>query len=460
MKTSSSYAKAAEKRRRRAMRSKAPRDSAEFEPARALAALLPEDRVRQLARTTGLVKRERKIDPVAMMWVLVLGFGVRLQRTLAGLKREYEFETLTSLSDGSWYERFSPELVAFLRGCVGLAIERLGAEASGKLGERLKGFKDLMVQDSTIVRLHEKLAKTFPATRARKVAAGVKVSLLISAVANGPKKVAIFGERTPEAHTLRVGPWVKDRILLVDLGFYKFQLFARIAENGGYFVTRLKDNANPLLVASHTVHRGRAIELAGKRWQEVVPRLAREVLDAEVELAFSRRKYNGKRSKDALHVRLVAVWNEEAREYHVYLTNISPGVLDAKEVADLYAVRWEIELVFKELKSRYALDEIPSASKQVVEALIWTAILTLLVSRRLYNYMRSRARPSERPRYTRLRWATVFVRWAPRVMRWMAKHYGFAASWEELEALEGRVLHSHALDPHVDRERLMQGWVA
>jgi putative transposase len=442
------------------MKSKARPAHAPGELARTLAAILPEDRVRELARKTGLIRRERKIDPVAMVWVLVLGFGVRLQRTLAGLKREYEFETLTDLSDGSWYERFTPELVAFLRECVSLGIERLAAEASGKLGERLKGFKDLMIQDSTVIRLHEKLAKIFPATRARKVAAGVKVSLLISAVANGPKKVAIFGERTPEAHTLRVGPWVKDRILLVDLGFYKFQLFARIAENGGYFITRLKDNANPLLVASHTVHRGRAIELAGKRWQEVVPRLARDVLDAEVEIAFSRRRYKGKASGDALRVRLVAVWNEEAREYHTYLTNLAPDVLDAKEVADLYAVRWDIELVFKELKSRYALDEIPSANKQVVAALIWTAILTLLVSRRLYNYVRSRTAMKDRARMTQLRWATVFVQWAPRIMVRMMRHLGFARTVEDVEALEDEVLQSHALDPHIQRERLKAGWIA
>lgn len=460
MKTSTSSTKAAGNRRRRALRPKARPTGSTDETARALAALLPEERVREIARKTGLVKRERKIDPVAMMWVLVLGFGVRLQRTLAGLKREYEFETMRHLSDGSWYERFTPELVAFLRECVSLGIERLAAEASGRLGERLKTFKDLMIQDSTVIRLHEKLAKQFPATRARKVAAGVKVSLLISAVANGPKKVAIFGERTPEAHTLRVGPWVKDRILLVDLGFYKFQLFARIAENGGYFITRLKDNANPLIVASHTVHRGRAIELAGKKWQEVVPRLAREVLDAEIEFDFSRRKYNGKRSKDTLRVRLVAVWNEEAREYHAYLTNLPVDVLDAKEVADLYAVRWDIELVFKELKSGYALDEIPSANRQVVEALIWTAILTLLVSRRLYNHVRSRVKAKDRVRMTQLRWAKVFVQWAPRFMGRMMRYFGFAESWEEVEALEDRVLASHALDPHIRRERLKAGWIA
>ncbi|MDG6244829.1 MAG: IS4 family transposase, partial [Methanolobus sp.] len=43
------------------------------------------DWLRQTANETGLVKRERKIDPVIMFWVLTLGFGVRLQHTLASL---------------------------------------------------------------------------------------------------------------------------------------------------------------------------------------------------------------------------------------------------------------------------------------------------------------------------------------------------------------------------------------
>jgi len=58
----------------------------------------------------------------------------------------------------------------------------------------------------------------------------------------------LCGERTNDVKTLRIGPWVKDRILLIDLGFYKHQIFARIEENGGYFVSRLKNNADPLIV--------------------------------------------------------------------------------------------------------------------------------------------------------------------------------------------------------------------
>ncbi len=58
----------------------------------------------------------------------------------------------------------------------------------------------------------------------------------------------MFSENTNEIKTLRIGPWIKDRILLIDLGFYKYQMFTRIKENGGYFVSRLKSNANPLII--------------------------------------------------------------------------------------------------------------------------------------------------------------------------------------------------------------------
>ena len=60
-----------------------------------------------------------------LFWVLVMGFGVLLQRTLASLKRDYEMSSETELSDGSWYERFTPELTDFFKVSVSHAIEHL-----------------------------------------------------------------------------------------------------------------------------------------------------------------------------------------------------------------------------------------------------------------------------------------------------------------------------------------------
>ena len=67
--------------------------------------------LRAKAMETGLVKRERKIDPVIMFWTLAIGYGAQLYRTIVQLKREYEVRGNVLISDSSWHDRFTPELV-------------------------------------------------------------------------------------------------------------------------------------------------------------------------------------------------------------------------------------------------------------------------------------------------------------------------------------------------------------
>lgn len=427
---------------------------------RELKRLFADETIERLARETGFIQRERIVHSVAFFWSLVLGFGTELQRTLAGLREGYIEMTGDEMAESSWHGRFTPALVRFLHACVLHALQQTADDAARQLGEKLQRFRDVIIYDTTVIRLHASLAKRWPATRSRVVAAGIKVGLLISAVANGPKSVTIHSERTPEIKTLRVGPWVKDHILLFDLGFYKFQLFAKIKEYGGSFVSRLKENGDPLILRSLKVHRGQAIDLAGKRWKEVKGRLTREVLDVEVEVAFRRRQYRGQQSSDTLVLRLVGIADEKTGEYHVYLTNIPSDVLTAEEVAALYRVRWEVELVFKELKSQYALDQIKTTKPYAVLGLVWTAILTLIVSRRLYSLLLRSVPRALASRYTPLRWSKVFVRTGQRLMDGMMEHIGFEKTGRGDFKRLAWFWETQALDPHVNRRRLREGWYA
>ena len=90
-----------------------------------LCTLFSPEWLKQTAIETGLIKRERKVTAVEMFWVLVNSYGVRLARNLAYIKRNYEKVSNKKLSDSSWYERFTPELVAFLKLCVTHGIEQL-----------------------------------------------------------------------------------------------------------------------------------------------------------------------------------------------------------------------------------------------------------------------------------------------------------------------------------------------
>jgi putative transposase len=409
--------------------------------------------LRLKAEETGLVERERKIDPVIMFWAIAIGYGTQLYRTLSELKRKYEVHGKVLVSDSSWHDRFTPELVKFLKECVIHGIEHMSQEPSRILGKRLSVFSDVMIQDSTIIRLHESLASKWPATRSRKVAAGVKVTLLTSAIANSPKSLSILPENTSELKTLKIGPWVKDIILLFDLGFYKYQLFSRIVENGGFFVSRLKSNANPLIISTNRVNCIQGIDLKGKYLKDIALDKSDEIFDVNIELPFNRRAYRGKSKTDSLQLRLVAVYNAEADEHHFYITNIGPDILDAIEIGALYAGRWEIELIFKELKSRYALDMITTKSPYAIEALIWIAILTLLISRKVYSIIRKLNPDAEMVRFTQLRWSTIFVENSSRLLSAILNHLGIEQDFFTVL----NVYSSEALDPHVKRERFREG---
>jgi hypothetical protein len=109
----------------------------------AIVEMFPEDFLRNTARETGVVERERKIDVVILFWVTTLGFGVRFLSTIRGLKRKYEEKAKTTLSISSFYDRFTPEMVDFLRECVLHAIEFQAQQTGRILDAKLKRFKDL-----------------------------------------------------------------------------------------------------------------------------------------------------------------------------------------------------------------------------------------------------------------------------------------------------------------------------
>jgi putative transposase len=421
---------------------------------KSLVEMFPEDFLRNTARETGVVKRERKIDVVILFWVTTLGFGVRFLSTIRGLKRKYEEKAKTTLSISSFHDRFTPEMVDFLRKCVLHAIEFQAQQIGRVLDDKLKRFNDLVIQDSTIIRLHESLAKIWPAARTKKIAAGVKVSCVVSAVADSPKSVKIYPERTSEAKILRLGPWLKDRILLIDLGYFKYLFFDRIDGYGGFFVSRLKGNANPLIVGVNRKWRGNSVDIVGKKLRDILPRLKREILDVEVEVQFKRRKYKGKQSTVKRRFRMVCAFNSESGEYHTYLTNIRVDILSAKEIALLYGARWEIELIFKELKSYYRMDQIPSANPNIVKCLIWIAILTLMCSRRILRLIRN-ANPENANRYTHLRWAKVFTEQADRLLTEVVECMGLKLDMLTLYD----IYLGQGCDPNVERERLMERWV-
>jgi hypothetical protein len=69
-----------------------------------------------------------------------------------------------------------------------------------------------------------------------------------------------------------------------------------------------------------------------------------------------------------------------------------PAMMKAEHFTAVYAARWEVELLFRELKCTYRIEQMPSANQHVTEALIYAGLLTLVLSRRLYRMLVKRWR--------------------------------------------------------------------
>jgi IS4 transposase len=413
--------------------------------------------LRQLARTSGLVERRRKLDAAALFWALTLGFAVD-DRSIEALRQSYlrcvggEL-TLTYASFHGW---FGASLTAFLREVLAHAFDDI-SQSNPRFDGRLARFHDVLIPDTTVVTLYRSLISSFPGSAEDH--AGAKLYVVESVSTGLPRQFSITDGRTHESTQLSTGQWLSGALLLYDQGFFDYRTMDLIDANDGWFVTRLKPNANPEIVEELRDWRGNAISLAGKQLHDVLDDLHRDVIDVRVRVSFRRRSYNGSRSGATRTFRVVGIWNDDAEKYHLYVTNLPVADYSAADIAQLYRARWEVELLFKELKSTYNLDQIPTSNPVAVEALILVALISLVVSRVLLDLLRKIAdrdtagKDSDDPLHIPLRrWSRVFSRYGGLILRRIARYLGYDPPEENLLEL----LLAAAVDPNPHRLSLIE----
>ena len=416
---------------------------------RQLTSLISTREINEYARWSGVVRRRRKIEPAALFWAIVLGFAAGGKRSLAGMRRAYETSTGTQMVPSVFYDRFTKALAAFFRTIVGVLLERV-EQATPSLKGILQAFRDVLVTDSTLVRLHALLERSFPACRTNHTKAAAKLHVVMSVKGRGMRSVKLSSGRQHDGPVLKVGRWVRDRLLLFDLGYFRYSLFDRIDAQGGYFISRLKQNANPLITGVLRDGTPNGVRLVGEWLKAVLGRLRRAEFDVEVEVEFLRREYGGRRSRARMRLRLVGVRNVETGDYHLYVTNIPAARLSASQVAAAYAARWQIELLFREMKSSYGLEQMPSRKRHIVETLLYASVVTLVVSRRLLVAVRETLKATRR-HAPEERWGAIFKEVSQAVLEVMLAPARLAS--ELSRKLEAMLLHE-AVDPNLSRQLL------
>lgn len=219
----------------------------------------------------------------------------------------------------------------------------------------------LEIIDSSTVSLFKDILSCVgrkPNTGKRK--GGIKVHTQINLQEKVPKLIWFSTATTHDKQFLKHVQLEKGKIAVFDKGYNDYKTFDEFTENGVFFVTRLKSNASYESVKENDIPN--YIDNGV---------LKDEIIRVDI-------KENGAYLK-TIELRKIAYWDDENKRCFEFLTNLNG--MNAGHIALIYKKRWQIELLFKQLKQNFPLKFFLGDNENAIKIQIWcTLIVNLLLT--------------------------------------------------------------------------------
>jgi len=189
---------------------------------------------------------------------------------------------------------------------------------------------------------------------------GIKVHTQINLQENVPKMIWFSAATSHDKQFLKYAKLDKGKIAVFDRGYNDYKTFDDFTQQGIHFVTRLKSNASYTSIKENDIpdYLDNGV-------------IKDEIIQVDV-------KENGKFIKKT-ELRKIAYWDNETSRCFEFITNLKG--MNAGHIALIYKKRWQIELLFKQLKQNFPLKFFLGDNENAIKIQIWcTLIVNLLLT--------------------------------------------------------------------------------
>lgn len=342
--------------------------------------LLPGEKLKALARSRNAGDvRERKLTCTAFFWMAVLAFGpggpITLHKVLtyalvaclmAGLEAHRRSLSKEALSE-NFRERpwqFFEAVLQYLLATYAVLWSSLAGQPNLVVVQQLH----VLLVDATVMRVAHRLIEVFPASANGKCQAwaAVKLHTAFRLFRGVPEVLDLTAQKKNERKVDFLRPLGEAVLYIFDLGYWTYELFDTIIDRQQHFISRLRADCNPLILA---VYMGDP-EWVGKRLKEIA--LTGSVVDLLVNLSSA----NPANPQMRHNVRLVGQWITKDQRWHLYITSLLawqkyPVAL----IIDLYRLRWQIEILFRNLKHVLRIANFISTTENGIRIQIYAALI-------------------------------------------------------------------------------------
>jgi hypothetical protein len=218
--------------------------------------------------------------------------------------------------------------------------------------------KKVKIVDSTTIGLFKDILKCVGRKAADgKSKGGIKSHSVINADEKVPNLVWFTPATTHDHQFLEKLQCDEHTVYIFDKGYNDYKAFAHFTEQKTGFVTRIKDNAKYEVTQKsnipENIHSGI---------------LSDEIIEVEV---------NNKNEKSKLKLRKIKYYDREHKRSFEFISNLFEFRADT--IAALYKIRWQIELLFKQIKQNFPLKYFLGDNENAIKIQIYCVLIVNLL---------------------------------------------------------------------------------
>lgn len=340
----------------------------------------------EIARSTGfLQRRPKKVQPRSFLQLCCL-FALQTQISLRSWACLWGLLSDQTLSKQAMAKRCGPAAVAFVRSILEFLLGRLVTPAC-LVPEALHSFGRVIIQDSTTLALHPKLAAAFPGPRnqSQKASASLKIQVFYDLLSQRCLRFRLtaFTTNDQKASALILSLARRGDLIIRDLGYMVLEVLAKVHGRGISFLSRWRHGAMLIDPSS-----GEPINLLAELrrrgcWDTPVLLGQKERLQARLIAIALPAPVAAERRRKALANRDRRLRPSPERlallDWEIFITNVPPEIWTARTVSDTYRLRWRIEIVFKAWKSHFRIDNLTNGSASQVELAVYGRLLWIML---------------------------------------------------------------------------------
>ncbi len=208
--------------------------------------------------------------------------------------------------------------------------------------------------DATVIEL---CASVFDWAKYMRTKGAIKLHLLLDHDGYLPTFAHLTEGKTHEVRVARTLALPPGSIVAVDKGYHDFGLYRKWTDEGVWFVTKLKKNAQ------YRVVEGRTLPQHPDVWA-----------DELIEFTGAAAKRQG---IVGMRFRRIVVWDPDNLETVVLLTNHLE--FGPTTIFRIFKARWKIEEFFRALKQNLKVKTFVGVNANAVRIQIWTALIAMLL---------------------------------------------------------------------------------